>query len=65
MTVTTEPTATRKEVTVEQWEAEQMEALGVPAGDAILLARAHVEWHAVKALIDGGCPVELVRGILA
>lgn len=49
---------------MDEWQSEQMAALGL-SDEAImdLIAEGH-DWHAVKALLDAGCPRDTAVRIL-
>ncbi len=49
---------------LEAWTVRRMLQLGVPADEAVVLARAGVSWHEVERLIARGCPSELVSKVL-
>ena len=55
---------TDEELRVHDWRAEQLHALGLPRVIADWFAD-HVDWHAVAALVERGCPaglaIEIVR----
>jgi hypothetical protein len=46
-----------------QWRAEQLRRLGVPSILAETFADA-VDWHALSALIERGCPLGLAFEII-
>jgi hypothetical protein len=49
--------------TVHEWRAEQLRQLGLPS----VVARSFaddVDWHAVSALIERGCPLGLALEIV-
>jgi hypothetical protein len=53
----------REAAVVRAWRAEQLRRLGVPS----ILAEAfvdEVDWHALSALIERGCPVGLALEIV-
>src|SRR6188472_2728552 len=48
----------KEALAVHAWRAEQLRRLGVPAIIADTFADV-VDWHALSALMERGCPVEL------
>jgi hypothetical protein len=53
----------REVLVVREWRAEQLRRLGVPS----ILAEAfvdEVDWHALSALIERGCPLGLALEIV-
>ena len=53
----------REALVVHEWRAEQLRRLGIPS----VLARAFadtVDWHALSALIERGCPLGLALAIV-
>ena len=48
----------KEALAVHAWRAEQLRRLGVPAVIADTFADV-VDWHALFALMERGCPVEL------
>ncbi len=56
-------TDVRETLVVREWRAEQLQRLGVPG----FLAQAFaddVDWHALSALIERGCPLGLALEIV-
>jgi hypothetical protein len=48
---------------VREWRAEQLRGLGLPAILAETFAD-HIDWHALSALIERGCPLGLALEIV-
>jgi hypothetical protein len=53
----------REILVVRKWRVEQLRRLGVPSILAETFADA-VDWHAVSALIERGCPLGLALEIV-
>ena len=53
----------RETLVVREWRAEQLRRLGVPSILAETFADA-VDWHALSALIEHGCPLGLALDIV-
>jgi hypothetical protein len=53
----------RETLVVRKWRAEELGRLGVPSILAETFADA-VDWHALSALIERGCPLPLAREIV-
>jgi hypothetical protein len=53
----------RETLAVRKWRAEELGRLGVPSILAETFADA-VDWHALSALIERGCPLPLAREIV-
>jgi hypothetical protein len=53
----------RETLVVRKWRAEELGRLGVPSILAETFADA-VDWHALSALIERGCPLRLAREIV-
>jgi hypothetical protein len=54
---------TRETLVLRNWRAEQLRRLGVPSILAETFADA-VDWHALSALIERGCPLGLALEIV-
>jgi predicted component of type VI protein secretion system len=53
----------REALVVRKWRAEQLRRLGLPSLLAATLAD-DVDWHALSALIERGCPLGLALEIV-
>jgi ABC-type uncharacterized transport system YnjBCD ATPase subunit len=53
----------REALVVREWRAEQLRRLGVPSILAETFADA-VDWHALSAVIERGCPLGLALEIV-
>jgi hypothetical protein len=53
----------RETLVLRKWRAEQLRRLGVPSILAETFADA-VDWHALSALIERGCPLGLALEIV-
>jgi hypothetical protein len=56
-------TDVRETLVVREWRAEQLQRLGVPPILAQVFAD-EVDWHALSALIERGCPLGLALEIV-
>jgi hypothetical protein len=52
-----------EEVLIHEWRAEQLRHLGLPRTLADAFAD-RVDWRAIAALVDRGCPAELALEIV-
>jgi hypothetical protein len=61
-TTTTDIELSDEDIAVAEWQAEQLEGLGIPRRLARKFAEV-VDWHDVAQLVDRGCPPELALEI--